>query len=283
MSTDEEKDLINKCQDAEIKAASKDADFNSFFETYVFLRNDDEALHLVKKFMGRTGKEFLNSISKDFGFTMLTHAANRSLLKTVKYLCNEGAAVDEFDDFDRTPLMRAAKNGHIHVVEYLVTDRHAEVDKMSRSGGHTALSLSNSANNVAISNFLKEMGATKGTRDAAAGKKAQMDDFKAFRESLDAQAMDAAKSLAKSTRDLCDMLGIPEEERHSLVMQTESEMVADPQTGKNRAKVTIAIDTAAWNKVLNKYGFQIEPVPGKGSAPYRLTEYSPKKEQDLER
>jgi uncharacterized protein len=58
---------------------------------------------------------------------MLLLAAEKGDLSTVKAVITADVNVDCRDQYDRTPLMRAAKNGHAAVIEALV-DNGAELN-----------------------------------------------------------------------------------------------------------------------------------------------------------
>ena len=49
----------------------------------------------------------------------LIQASINGHLETVKYLCQNGANVNEKDDYGYTPLICASKNGHLEIVKYL--------------------------------------------------------------------------------------------------------------------------------------------------------------------
>jgi ankyrin repeat protein len=67
------------------------------------------------------------------GDTAIHNAAREGWLKVVKMLINAGARFDESDDLGDTPLLLAAKNGHVDVAQHLMK-RFADVNHKNHDG-----------------------------------------------------------------------------------------------------------------------------------------------------
>jgi hypothetical protein len=94
------------------------------------------------------------------GETPLYRAACQGHLEVVQFLVRDGgAAVDQADKYGQTPLFIAAREGHLEVVQWLVRDGGAAVDQADEDG-ETPLSIAALYGHLEVVQWLRFRSAT---------------------------------------------------------------------------------------------------------------------------
>ena len=88
----------------------------------------------------------------------LIQAAKCGNLEQVENCLSQGAEIDAKNDYSLTPLILAASEGHLPVVQYLIEHR-AEVNARSYNYGSTALMLAAENGHFPVVQYLVEQGA----------------------------------------------------------------------------------------------------------------------------
>lgn len=110
------------------------------------------------RFLGENG----GNVNGMTGYRALGNAAYGGSLDTVKYLVEEGSCM-ETEGEEATPLQRASAQGHLEIIQYLVTNG-ANVNTKNKYG-YTALMEAAKSGSLEIVKFLVEKGADVDAKD----------------------------------------------------------------------------------------------------------------------
>ena len=98
----------------------------------------------------------MNSKDED-GMRPLILEAEKGRLSAAQYLLGKGANVNKTNGRGECPLHKAAENGHLSLVKFLVLKNHADLDNES-DNGETPLDYAIENDHVDVAKFLMEQG-----------------------------------------------------------------------------------------------------------------------------
>ncbi len=125
---------------------------NNFFFKAINDNNIEEVAWLIK-----TGAD-VNAVDR-IGQSVLCVAADNNYLAIVELLLKHGANSDQRKTRRRTPLMQAVLNGHLEMVNYLLTNEYSKSNINKCYGDETALSLAARTGNLPMVQYLVQHGA----------------------------------------------------------------------------------------------------------------------------
>lgn len=99
----------------------------------------------------------------DFDVTPLVAAAGCGHLRLVKYLCQEGAGIEQAANDNETALFAAAARGNLGVVQYLVGEQNADFEK-GNSFGLTPFEVAVDGYHRGVTTYLQSRGALPSQR-----------------------------------------------------------------------------------------------------------------------